>query len=72
MIVHQPRLQHHTVSRKRALRPGTTVAFFLVALAAVVAVVLAQVPAFAASPGGILLLATVATAAGLYCHRLFR
>jgi uncharacterized membrane protein AbrB (regulator of aidB expression) len=72
MIEQQTRLHRRAVPQKRTLRPGTTTAFFLIALAAIVAITLAQVPAFAASPGGMLVLATVATAAGLYCHRLFR
>jgi hypothetical protein len=72
MIEQRANWQARALPRKRPLRPGTTTAFALIVLAAVVALALGLTPAFAASPGGMLILATVATAAGLYCHRLLR
>lgn len=72
MIEQRANWRARAIPRRRPLRPGTATAFALIALAAVVALALGLVPAFVASPGGILILATVATAAGLYCHRLLR
>lgn len=74
MIDQRALLQHHTATRKTTVtsRPGTVAAFLLIALAGLVALAMAQVPAFTASPAGMLILGTFATAAGLYCHRLMR
>ena len=67
-------IDHRTAMQKPAVayRPGTMTAFILVALTALIALALTLAPAFAASPGGLLLLATFVTAAGLQCRKLFR
>ena len=65
MIEQRANWQARAIPQRRPLCPGTITAFVLIALAAVVALALSLLPAFAASPGGMLLLATVATAAGL-------
>ncbi len=58
------------IRAQRRRRSGLTGAVVLLAIAAIVAVVLSQLPDYAASPGGMLLLATITTAAGLTCRRL--
>lgn len=68
MIDHRTAMQKSTV----AYRPGTMTAFILVALTALIALGLTLAPAFAASPGGILLLATFLTAAAMQCRKLLR